>query len=129
MDSKLCDFVDPRLTHEIVDSAVEVHRRLGPGLLESVYRSCMARELDLRALNHREEVPIPIIYKGLEVAAYRADMIVENNALLELKAVEQILPLHEAQILTYLKLSKLRVGFLMNFNVTRLSLGLRRFVR
>lgn len=118
------------LTRKIIASALQVHRNLGPGLLESTYRTCLARELESSGLDFRQEVSIPIDYKGVDISgAYRADVIVENSVLLELKAVDRLLPIHEAQILTYLKLSGLSVGLLMNFNVTRLRLGIRRLVR
>jgi len=118
------------LTGEIVDSAIEVHRVLGPGLLESVYRTCLIHQLNAKGLKVDSEVPVAIRFKDLEIpTGYRADVIVEDRVLLELKAVERTLPLHEAQILTYLKLTGIRVGFLINFNVSRLQLGLRRYVR
>ena len=121
---------DRRLTEQIVESAVEVHRHLGPGLLESTYRACLVHELELRSIGCQQEAPVPIEYKGIPInTSYRADIVVERKVLLELKAVDALLPIHEAQILTYLKLSGLRVGFLMNFNVSRLCSGLRRFVR
>ena len=118
------------LTREILASAFEVHRVLGPGLLESTYRACLLREMADKGLQVREEVPITISYRGRELeAGYRADLIVDDSVLLELKAVERLLPVHEAQTLTYLKHAKLRVGLLLNFNVTRLTLGIRRFIR
>ena len=130
MKSNLGDFADIEVTRQIVDSAVEVHRHLGPGLLESAYRACLIHELECRELKTRSEVSIPIVYKGIIIdSPYRADIVVEDGILLELKSVEVLLPIHAAQILTYLKLTKLRVGFLMNFNVPRLMSGLRRFVR
>jgi GxxExxY protein len=130
MNGEFNDIVDRRLTEAIVQSAVEVHRELGPGLLESTYRSCLVEELRSRDIEALKEVSIPFVYKGHMIdATYRADIIVQDAVLLELKTVEHVLPIHEAQLLTYLKLSKLRVGFLINFNVTRLSKGLRRFVR
>jgi len=126
----LGEVVDINLTREIVAAAVDVHRHLGPGLLESAYRMCLVHELSTRALQSRTEVPIPIKYKNVVFPSfYRADIVVADQVLLELKAVDQLLPIHEAQILTYLKLSHLRVGFLMNFNATRMVAGLRRFVR
>jgi GxxExxY protein len=122
--------VDEKVTHGIVTSAIEVHRTLGPGLLESTYRTCLIHELTSHGLRTCCEVSIPVRYKGLSIeTSYRADIIVEDSVLLELKAVERPLPIHEAQLLTYPKLSNLRVGFLMNFNVTRMQLGLRRYLR
>ena len=122
--------VERELTGRIVDAAIHVHRTLGPGLLESAYRGCLQHRLQRGDLQVQCEVPVPIFYEGLEIqTGYRADLIVENRVLVELKAAERILPLHEAQILTYLKVSGLHVGLLINFNVPRLQLGLRRFVR
>jgi len=119
------------LTDQILAAAVEVHRNLGPGLLESAYRSCLCRQFELAGLSVDVEVPIPVEYKGCSIATgYRADMIVERCVLLELKAVEKILPIHVAQTLTYLRLARLRVGLLLNFNVTSMRLGgVRRLIR
>jgi GxxExxY protein len=118
------------LTRRILSSALQVHRDLGPGLLESTYRSCLVRQFELDGLAAEQEVPIPLHYRGVDVAsAYRADIIVEGSVLLELKAVEHLLPVHVAQVLTYLKLGRLRLGLLINFNVTRLQLGIRRLIR
>jgi GxxExxY protein len=112
------------LTDRIMAAAVEVHRNLGPGLLESAYRSCLCRQFELAGLAVETEVPIPVEYKGCSVATgYRADMIVERAVLLELKAVERLLPIHVAQTLTYLRLARLRVALLLNFNITSLRLG------
>ena len=118
------------MTGRILKAAFEVHRVLGPGLLESTYRTCLVHELDSSGLRAREEVPIPVMYKGESIlTAYHADVIVEEQVLLELKAVERLLPIHEAQMLTYLKHCNIRVGLLLNFNVVRLKHGIRRFVR
>jgi GxxExxY protein len=107
---------------------IEVHRNLGPGLLESTYRACLQHELNLQGFRVSAEVPIPVSYKGLAVeASYRADLIVDETVLLELKAVEQLLPVHSMQTLTYLKLAKVPIGFLINFNVPCLKQGVRRF--
>ena len=109
---------------------MQVHTTLGPGLLESVYRTCLAQQLRLDRLTVRQEVPIPLSYKGVSLDhSCRADMIVEESVLVELKAVERLLPIHQAQTLTYLKLSRLNVGLLINFNVLSLKDGFRRFVR
>jgi GxxExxY protein len=117
------------LSRRILASAIQVHRTLGPGLLENAYRACLRRQLALDGLSCQEEVPVAVSYNGIEVAdAYRADIIVEQSILLELKAVERLLSVHDAQILTYLRLSGLRVGLLLNFNVTRLKHGIRRFI-
>ena len=118
------------LTQQILAGAMEVHRCLGPGLLESTYRTCLRRQLELDGLEVASEVPIAIHYRGLRIeASYRADLVVQDTVLVELKAVERLLPIHESQVLTYLKLCNLRVGLLLNFNVTSLKHGLRRFVR
>ena len=120
----------PALTRSILGSAIEVHRELGPGLLEGTYRACLLKQLARDGLEARHEVSIPILYKGaITDFAYRADIVVEDRVLLELKAVEALLPVHEAQVLTYLKHSGLRVGLLMNFNVLGLVKGVRRFLR
>ena len=117
------------LTHSILGAAIAVHRELGPGLLENTYRVCLRRELQELDLLVHQEVPVPIAYKGVKIdCGYRADLVVENKVVLELKAVERLLPIHEAQLLTYLKLSKLRVGLLMNFNSLNFRHGLRRLV-
>ena len=118
------------LTERIIGCAIDVHRALGPGLLESAYRACLMHELEAKGLQARCEVAIPITYRAIQIeTSYRADVIVEDTVLLELKAADQILPIHEAQLLTYLKLSRKNIGLLLNFNVTRLQLGIRRFVR
>ena len=110
--------------------AFEVHRILGPGLLENAYKTCLCHELQLKGLPHRREADIPIEYKGVPVeAGYRADLIVDTKVLVELRAIDRLLPVHEAQILTYLRLSGVRVGLLINFNVTSLRHGVRRFIR
>ena len=118
------------LTKAILESAVKVHRELGPGLLEGTYRTCLLHQLEHDGFRARSEVPLPICYQGLKKEfAYRADIIVDDKVLVELKAVETILPVHEAQVLTYLRHSGLRVGLLMNFNVRQLLQGVRRLVR
>jgi GxxExxY protein len=123
-------FVDRALNSRILDCAVNVHRRLGPGLLESSYRTCLVHELQKRGLSPRSEVPIELSYDEIRLeCGYRADIIVNDLILLELKAVERLLPIHSAQLLTYLKWSRLRVGFLLNFNVAALRDGMKRFLR
>ena len=114
----------------IVDSGIEVHRALGPGLMESVYEHCLVQELLSRRIACRRQVVLPIIYGGNTLeAGYRLDLIVENAIVVEIKAVETLTALHEVQVLTYLKLSKYKVGFLMNFNVTLFKQGVKRFIR
>ena len=124
------ELIHGELTAGILAGAVEVHRHLGPGLVESAYRACLAKELRSSGLEVQLERPIAINYKDLVVeAAYRADLVVENKVLVELKSVERVLQIHEAQILTYLKLTGLRVGLLINFNCAPLQRGIHRYVR
>ena len=111
----------------VIASAIEVHRALGPGLLESAYLACLCRELAVRQLNFRTEVALPIEYKGVRLdCGYRMDLVVEDRVAVELKSVDRILPIHQAQLLTYLHLSKMRVGLLINFNVRVLRDGIIR---
>lgn len=117
------------LTEKIIGCAIEVHRALGPGLLESTYERCLAREMFLQGISVELQVPVPVEYKGSILdCGYRADMIVEKKVLIELKSVEQVSTVHEAQMLTYMKLAKVEVGLLINFNVNVLAQGIRRFV-
>src|SRR5262245_22044818 len=118
------------LTRAVIGCAIEVHRQLGPGLLESAYATCLAHELTTHEIAFRPQVMVPIMYKGNAVdGGYRADVIVENELLLELKSVEQVLPVHQAQVLTYLKLLDLHEALILNFNVRRLVDGVRRILR
>ncbi len=113
----------------IVHCAIKVHKALGPGLLESVYQKCLAYELERSGLIVKCEVPVPVQYGDVKIdAGFRADMIVENSIIIENKTVEQIAPIHEAQLLTYLKLTNLNIGFLLNWNVTLMKNGIRRMV-
>jgi len=115
------------LMTEIVDAGLKVHRALGPGLLESAYQHCLTYELQMRGIAARTEVALPIIYEGVRLdAGYRLDIVVGDAVIIEIKAVEELTRLHEAQILTYMKLSGYRLGFLMNFNVPLFKHGLRR---
>ena len=115
------------LTEEIISAAIEVHRALGPGLLESAYQECLCVELGLRNLRFVSQLELPVEYKGLRVdAGYRLDLVVADSVVVELKAVERMLPLHEAQILTYLRLGGYPTGLLLNFNVPVLKDGIRR---
>jgi GxxExxY protein len=117
------------LTRSIIGAAIEVHKVLGPGLLESAYETCLCYELKLRSLMYQRQVALPVEYKGVSLeCGYRIDLVVSELVLLELKAVEHLLPIHEAQLLTYLKLSKLRIGLLINFNVPVLKEGIVRRV-
>ncbi len=117
------------LSHAVLGAALEVHRFLGPGLLESVYRQALCRELTLQGLPWRAEVPLAAAYKGLSFdVAYRLDIVVGEKVVLELKVAEKLLPVHEAQLLSYLRLSRKRLGLLINFNVPRLKQGVKRVV-
>jgi GxxExxY protein len=119
---------DPR-TSPIIGAAIEVHRNLGPGLLESAYEECLRHELHLRGLDFKRQVALPLLYKGLKLdCGYKLDLIVQDQVILELKAVEKLLPIHEAQLLTYLRLTGKRVGLLINFNVPLLTQGIVRRV-
>jgi GxxExxY protein len=118
---------DP-LTEKVIGSAIEVHRALGPGLLEGAYEQCMAHELKLNGFAIRLQVPVPVRYKGVDLdCAYRIDLLVEEQVIVELKCVEHLTPLHEAQLLTYMKMTRIETGLLINFNVPRLADGVRRF--
>ncbi|MCH7846925.1 MAG: GxxExxY protein [Planctomycetes bacterium] len=120
-------YVHKELTERIIGAAIEVHRALGPGLLESVYEECLADEFQHSGIQFTRQLELPIEYKGRRLdAGYRLDFLIDNTVVVELKAVEKIMPIHEAQLLTYLRLAKKRVGLLMNFNVPRLRDGLLR---
>ena len=117
---------DPR-TSPIIGAAIEVHRLLGPGLLESAYEECLCHELYLRGMSFERQVALPVSFKGILLdCGYKIDLVVEGEVVIELKAVERILPVHEAQLLTYLKLSGKHVGLLINFNVPLLARGIIR---
>ena len=109
------------LIYQVNGCAIEVHKHLGPGLLESVYHSCLKKELIIRGINFQTELIIPVNYKGLEVeAGLRCDLFIEKSLVVELKAVEKVLPIHEAQLLTYMKLLEVPIGLIINFNVTHI---------
>ena len=117
------------LTESIIGAAIEVHRVLGPGLLESAYEACLCHELKLRGLSFESQVELPVEYKGIRIGSgYKVDVIVEDTVVLELKCVESLLPVHDAQLLTYLRLSGKKVGLLLNFFVPVLKSGIRRLV-
>ena len=122
--------LDQRMEHvaqQIVDSAFKVHCELGPGLLESAYETCLEYELKKRGFSVKRQLMLPIVYGDVELdAGYRIDLLVEDSVVLELKAVSKILPIHEAQLMTYMKLSGNELGFLINFNVTLIKQGIRR---
>jgi GxxExxY protein len=114
---------------QIVDASIKVHRALGPGLLESAYQHCLAYELSKRGLRVECEVQLPVVYDGVQIdAGYRLDMLVEGSVIVENKAVERLLPVHEAQLLTYLKLHDRRLGYLLNWNVPLMKQGIKRMV-
>ncbi|PIE87520.1 MAG: GxxExxY protein [Bacteroidetes bacterium] len=117
------------ITYEIIGAAIDVHKILGPGLFENTYEKCLVYELQQRGLMVREQINLPIDYKEIKLdVGYRIDLIVEDEVVVELKAVKELLPIHEAQILTYLKLSKMNVGLLINFNEVKLTNGIKRFI-
>ncbi|MEM8495079.1 MAG: GxxExxY protein [Planctomycetota bacterium] len=119
---------DP-LTHRILGEAIEVHRELGPGLLESTYEACLAYELHARSLKVQSQIALPVRYRDQQLdAGYRVDLLVENQVVIELKSVDRVQPIHEAQLMTYLRLSGFKTGLLINFNVTRLMDGVTRRV-
>ena len=117
------------LSNRIIGCAIEVHRHLGPGMLESTYQHCLAHELGINDIAYEIERPLPVVYKDIQLdCGYRIDLFVENEIIVELKSVEKLLPIHEAQLLTYLKLAKVKQGFLINFNVRRLKDGLKSYI-
>jgi GxxExxY protein len=119
----------PHLTEKIIGLAIKVHRTLGPGLLESVYSQCLSWELQQHGLQIEREIPLPLVYEGHRLdKGFQADIIVERAVLLELKTVEHILPLHESQTCTYLRLSNCQIGLLLNFNTQLMKEGIRRFI-
>jgi GxxExxY protein len=118
-----------RLSSKIIGAAIEVHKALGPGLLESAYEECISRELSLQNLSFERQKLLSVVYKGMSLdCGYRLDIVVENAIILELKSCEKIEPIHKAQLLTYLKLSGLSLGLLLNFNVTVMRDGIVRIV-
>ncbi len=118
-----------QLTEKIIGAAIEVHRVLGPGLLESAYEECLCHELDITAVPYERQVPLPVNYKGRWLdCGYRLDILVDDAVVVEIKALEQLLPIHEAQLLTYLKLGEWQVGLLINFNTTMLKHGIKRIL-
>ena len=117
------------LTDAIIGAAIEVHRALGPGLLESAYEECLARELELRRIPFERQKPLPIKYKGTELdCGYRVDLLVAGEVVVEVKAVDVLIPIHQAQLLTYLKLGGWKVGLLINFHASLLKSGIKRVV-
>ncbi len=118
-----------QITNSIIGAAIQVHRALGPGLLESAYEACLAYELAQRGLKIEQQKPLPVIYNDVKLdCAYRLDLLVEEAIIVEVKSVDRLAPIHQAQFLSYLKLSGLRVGLLVNFNVKVLKDGIRRVI-
>ena len=120
---------DKQLTHEIIGAAIAVHRELGPGLLETVYEECLCHELSLQGLAFDRQKPIPVVYRGTKLdCGYRADIVVSGRVIVEIKAIANVAPIHEAMMLTYLRLSGCKIGLLVNFHSAVLKDGVRRFV-
>lgn len=124
--------LDPSINdvgRQVFDAAFAVHRELGPGLLESAYIACMRQELSLRGLRFRVEVPVPVVYKDVKLdAGYRIDLLIEECVIVELKAIDCLAPIHDAQLLTYMKLKGIRLGYLINFNSVLIKDGIRRMI-
>ncbi|MGY8787065.1 MAG: GxxExxY protein [Fidelibacterota bacterium] len=121
--------LEQELTRKIIKCAIEVHKALGPGLLESSYEKCLMKEFELSDVLFKSQIELPLEYKGVRIdAGYLIDLIVEQKVIIELKAVGSLIPVHEAQLLTYMKLTGIRVGMLMNFNVPVLKDGIKRMV-
>ncbi len=117
------------LSNQVIGCAIEVHKRLGPGLLESSYERCLSFELTCAGIHHENQKELPIEYKKIKLdCGYRVDMMIRNEIIVELKSADRILPIHEAQLLTYMKLAGKKIGLLMNFNVCRMKDGIKRFV-
>jgi GxxExxY protein len=118
-----------QLSEATIGAAIEVHRRLGPGLLESSYHACLCRELDLRGISYNSQVELPVQYKGVQLLkGYIIDLLIDNSLIVEIKAVAKLLPIHSAQLLTYMRLQGLSSGLLMNFNVHLLPHGIKRIL-
>jgi GxxExxY protein len=120
---------DNEITHEIIGAAIEVHKLLGPGLLESAYEACLCHEFAIRKISFQKQKPIPLVYKEIKLdCGFRLDLLVEKRIVVELKSVDALAPIHEAIMLTYLRLSGHKLGLLVNFNVSILKEGIRRFI-
>ncbi len=118
-----------KITESIIGASIEVHKSPGPGLLESAYEKCLEYELKLRNLKVDRQIPIPVVYKDLHLEyGYRIDLLVENTVIVEIKSVDALHPVHEAQILTYMKFAEKKIGLLINFNVKLLKQGLKRYI-
>jgi GxxExxY protein len=117
------------LSNKVIGCAIEVHRNLGPGLLESTYEQCLAHELTIEGMPFKLQYALPVEYKGIKLdCGYRIDVLVDNSLIVELKSVENVLPIHQAQLITYMKLSGIKIGLLMNFNVKYMKDGIKRMV-
>jgi GxxExxY protein len=118
------------ISDKVIGAAIEVHRHLGPGLLESSYHACLCRELELRAIAYHSQVILPLEYKGQQIAkGYVIDLLIEDSLIVEIKAVDKLLPIHSVQLMTYMRLQRMSCGLLMNFNVRILPHGIRRILR
>ncbi len=121
--------IENTITEKIIGCAIEVHRNLGPGLLESAYEECLFYELQKIGLDVKKQVPLPLVYKEVKIdAGYRIDLLVENKVIIEIKAVDAIADIHKAQLMTYMKLSGIKIGLLINFNVLKLKDGIVRWI-
>lgn len=119
--------IENEISSKIIGAAIEVHRQLGPGLLESSYEKCLAFELMQNGLKIQTQVPVPVLYKGIKLdVSYRLDIIVEEKVIIEVKTVSELMPIHKAQLLTYLKLTRIKLGLLINFNSIKLIDGVKR---
>jgi GxxExxY protein len=117
------------ISGQIVDSAIAVHRELGPGLLESTYQACLAYELRSRGLNVQSEIGLPVVYRDVDLdVGYRLDMLVDDEVIVEIKSIDKLAPIHDAQLLSYLKLSNKKLGLFINFNISRVKDGIKRLV-
>jgi GxxExxY protein len=118
------------ISEKVIGAAIEVHRHLGPGLLESSYQTCLCRELEFRGIAYDSQVALPLEYKGIQIAkGYVIDLLIENSLIVEIKSVDKLVPIHSAQLMTYMRLQRVSAGLLMNFNVDLLPHGIRRILR
>lgn len=122
------DFREDQIAKHIVDASIKVHKKFGPGLLESLYEACLAKEISTRGLHVQRQTNIPVDYEGDEVIAFRLDLLIDDAVIVEVKSCEKILPIHEAQLLTYMKLTNKRLGFIINFNEILVKNGIKRMV-
>jgi len=123
------DYPERQLTERIIGAAIEVHKVLGPGLMESAYQTCMMRELTIQGIQFETERQVPLEYKGVQLGiSYRLDLVVEKKVIVELKSVEKLEAIHESQLLTYLRITGIKVGLLINFNVPALKYGIKRLI-